>query len=163
MGKEDGDWEQDNINTSHNEYKGSRSYTTTTETMSSLCAQCHPSFHGTGSLPGGDSTGIDSDGQSPWFRHPIDIVLPSEGEYQYYNGGPGGTGAAPYSMVAPLARPDPQNVTDTSKINPGTDIVMCLSCHRAHGSDYFKLMRWDYKGWPAAGTNGCATCHTWKD
>jgi hypothetical protein len=66
-------------------------------------------------------------------------------------------------MVAPVARPDPDNVSNTVVVTPGTDIIMCLSCHRAHGSPYFKMLRWDYKGWPAGGgTNGCNVCHTSK-
>jgi hypothetical protein len=43
---------------------------------------------------------------------------------------------------------------------------MCLSCHRAHASSNFKMMRWDYKGWPAClpgCTNGCNVCHTTKN
>jgi len=157
LGKEDSDWEQDNTNTSHNEYQGALDFGITT-TISYLCGQCHGNagdggFHNSG--------GVGS--SSPWLRHPTDIVLAYEGEYQYYNGGPGGITPAPYSMIAPLARPNLSSIGDTSMITPGTDIIMCLSCHRAHGSPYFKLMRWDYKNWPGQGVNGCAVCHTWKD
>ena len=152
LGTEDRDWEQDNLNTSHNEYKGDIDFSNTTA-ISSLCEQCHEDFH---SITG---VGIES----PWLRHPTDIVLPSTGEYQYYNGGPGGTAAAPYSMIAPLARPNLATVADTSTINPGTDIVMCLSCHRAHGSPYYKLMRWDYKSDTLSeALSGCSICHTSK-
>lgn len=147
LGKEDSDWEQDNINTSHNEYQGALDFGITT-TISYLCGQCHGNagdggFHNSG--------GVGS--SSPWLRHPTDISLRNTGEYANYT---------TYSMVAPVARPNPDGVLVTTQVTPGTDIIMCLSCHRAHGSPYFKLMRWDYKNWPP-GNNGCTVCHTWKD
>lgn len=145
LGKEDSDWEQDNINTSHNEYKGSTS--STTNTISYLCATCHGKFH---TWQGG-ATEVGTD--SPWLRHPTDILLKNEGEYASYT---------TYSMTAPVARPSPDSVADTTAVTPGTDIIMCLSCHRTHGSPYYKMTRWDYKSWPGGGTNGCAVCHTWK-
>jgi predicted CXXCH cytochrome family protein len=42
----------------------------------------------------------------------------------------------------------------------GDAIVTCISCHRAHGSPYYKLLRWDYAG---SISTGCAYCHTSKD
>ena len=150
LGTEDDDWEQNDGNTTHNEYKGAVGFTDTS-TISSVCGQCHGDFHSSG--------GVGSN--SPWLRHPTDIVLPSTSskEYQYYNGGAGGTAATAYSMLAPLARPDLANITDTSKINPGTDIVMCLSCHRAHGSPNYKMIRWNNK----ENMTGCVVCHTSKN
>ena len=147
LGKEDSDWEQDNTNTSHNEYQGALDFGITT-TISYLCGQCHGNagdggFHNSG--------GVGS--SSPWLRHPTDIALRNTGEYANYT---------TYSMVAPVARPNPDAVLVPTQVTPGTDIIMCLSCHRAHGSPYFKLMRWDYKNWPP-GNSGCAVCHTSKD
>jgi hypothetical protein len=147
LGKEDPDWEQDNINTSHNEYKGSTS--SATDTISYLCAQCHGNFH---PWEGGPSeVGV----ATPWFRHPTDIALNSTGEYASYT---------TYSLVAPLARPDTDNVLDTTEVTPGTDIVMCLSCHRAHASPYYKSLRWDYKSSTlSTALSGCNVCHTSKN
>jgi len=145
LGLEDPDWEQDDSINSHNEYKGATS--NTLDTMSYLCAECHGDYHAE-SAPGEVGTG------SPWFRHPTDVVLTNDGEYAEYT---------TYSMVAPVARPNPGGGGVQSQVTPGTDIVMCLSCHRAHASPYYKIMRWDYRGWPASDTNGCAVCHTWKD
>jgi hypothetical protein len=145
-GKEDSDWEHDNVNTSHNEYQGSTS--SATNTVSYLCGECHGKFH---TWKGGAS---EVGTASPWLRHPTDIALKSTGEYAGYTF---------YDMSAPVARPNPDSVTDPTLVTPGTDIVMCLSCHRAHASPYFKMMRWDYKGWPASGTNGCNVCHTSKN
>lgn len=151
-GKEDPDWQHDNVNTSHNEYKGSTS--NATDTISFLCAECHGKFH---TWVGGPS---EVGTTSPWLRHPTDITLhssngPGFGEYTNYT---------TYSMVAPVARPDPDNVADPTRVTPGTDIVMCLSCHRAHASPYFKMMRWDYKSSTLSeALSGCNVCHTSKN
>ncbi|MBW2740277.1 MAG: hypothetical protein JRE64_15850 [Deltaproteobacteria bacterium] len=146
--------------TDHNEYKGATSPGTSSltspvnGTMSGFCAECHGFYHG--------SLGTETGGAaSPWLRHPTDFVLPSiiSKEYQYYNEGTGGTAAADYSILAPLARPNLATITSTSKINPGTDIIMCLSCHGAHATKYYKLMRWDNQ----ANMSGCVICHTSKN
>ncbi len=148
-GKEDTDWEQDNINTSHNEYQGATNFSTVS-TISYLCGQCHGNS-GSGGFH--NSLGVGS--ASPWLRHPTDIALKSTGEYANYT---------TYSLVAPVARPDPDNVINTAAVTPGTDIVICISCHRSHASPYYKLLRWDFKGWPGnAATNGCNVCHTSKN
>ena len=154
--------------TDHNEYKGvngpgadtGSATSPANETISGFCEECHGYYHGTSTTEGQEETGSSS----PWLRHPTDIVLPSTSskEYQYYNGGTGGTAAADYSILAPLARPNLATIISTSKINPGTDIIMCLSCHGAHATNFYKLMRWDYKNWPP-GTNGCNVCHTSKN
>ncbi len=143
--------------TDHNEYKGVNGpgaspagpTSPANNTMSGLCAECHGYYHGTGAAETGGTA-------SPWLRHPIDISLPSSGEYTNYT---------TYSIVAPVARVTVPETPSGTVTPSGTDndIVMCLSCHGAHATNYYKLMRWDYKGWPAAGTNGCATCHTWKE
>jgi hypothetical protein len=42
---------------------------------------------------------------------------------------------------------------------------MCLSCHRAHASQYSDILRWDYNNIFArsgAPETGCLTCHTKK-
>ncbi len=146
LGVEDTDWEQDDSNTSHNEYQGST--TGAPNTISYLCAECHGNYH---TWEGGSG---EVGTASPWFRHPTDIDMGDCDECASYT---------VYSMVAPVARPNPYNAT-ASVVNPGTDIVMCLSCHRAHASPNYKAMRWDYRGWPGNGEeNGCSVCHTWKD
>lgn len=147
LGKEDSNWEQDNINTSHNEYKGSSS--TSSDTISYLCAQCHGKFH---TWQGG---ALEVGTASPWLRHPTDIVLPGSGEYSSY---------LTYSMIVPVARPDTDTVPVTSQVIPGTDIVMCLSCHRAHASPNFKMLRWDVKSTSlSTAISGCNVCHTSKN
>jgi len=147
LGKEDPDWEQDSTNTSHNEYKGSTG--SSTDTISYLCAECHGKFH---TWTGG---AFEVGTASPWFRHPTDIALKSTGEYAAY---------ATYNMVTPVARPETFHVTSTAQVTPGTDIIMCQSCHRAHASPYFKLMRWDYKSTTlSTAISGCGVCHTGRN
>jgi predicted CXXCH cytochrome family protein len=136
----------------HNEYygvsnRGSEGTLSSpgSNSISGLCAECHGNFHGTGSGDIGDTPA--------WLRHPTDIVLTNSGEYTNYT---------TYSTVAPVARTSlgTINTGGTNNIvTPGTDIVMCLSCHGAHATNYYKLMRWDNQ----AGNSGCAVCHTSKN
>ena len=141
--------------TDHNEYKGATSPGTSSltspvnGTMSGFCAECHGYYHGSGT----DETGGTG---SPWIRHPTDFSLPSSGEYINYT---------TYSIVAPVARTDVSAVSDT--VNPGgttDDIVMCLSCHGAHATNFYKLMRWEYDSTSlATALEGCNVCHTSKN
>jgi hypothetical protein len=151
-GAEDSDWEATS-STDHNEYKGGTSHSTsqnwgTIDTISEFCAECHGDYH--------SSSGIGT--SSPWLRHPTDVTFPTTGEY---------TGYTTYSDIAPVARQTIANGTmqasATVTTGSGGDIVMCLSCHRAHASEWPKIMRWNYQGWPGAGTNGCGVCHTSKN
>jgi hypothetical protein len=155
-------WQASISSTDHNEYFGDTTMGASSltfpanNTISGLCAECHGYFHGTGTDECGGTA-------SPWKRHPTDTSLPSSGEYIAYT---------VYSTVAPVARTSawagwttgggaPSGTVTPTGTND--DIVMCLSCHRAHASPYFKMMRWDYKNWPASGTNGCNVCHTSKN
>jgi len=82
-------------------------------------------------------------------------VLPPTGEYAQYT---------VYSVEAPVMR---TTVADSISqvVTPGSDGPMCLSCHKSHGSDYPKMLRWDYQTMIAGGggSGGCFTCHTTKD
>jgi len=160
-GIEDNDWEFACSETDHNQYKGvngNSSYSDRT-TISYLCAECHGLFH--------DQSVIGT--QSPWLRHPTDFDLGSAStdEYKYYNGGSGAGNN--YSVIAPVASSDlSQGILST--VNPGsadgTAIVICLSCHRAHGSEYPDLLRWCYNdmvaGQQTTPNEGCFICHTTK-
>ena len=141
--------------TIHNEYYGASGTGTEStvstpggNTISGLCAECHGNFH-----QGADVT-EQSPVQSPWLRHSTDIVLTNSGEYTSYT---------TYSIVAPVARSSLYGTINTSGTNnivtPGTDVIMCLSCHGAHATNYYKLMRWDNQ----SDSSGCAVCHTEKD
>jgi len=156
-GLEDTDWNWAETTSAHNEYygvNGNAAYANK-RTINYSCAQCHGLFH---SDIGGPS--------SPWTRHPTDFSLGSAtgAEYSRYNPDVGGGGNT-YSLEAPIAR-DSVATDPSSSITVATSIVMCLSCHRAHGSDQPDILRWRYAGIQAgSGTTdtGCFTCHTCKN
>ncbi|GAB4486870.1 MAG: cytochrome c [Thermodesulfovibrionales bacterium] len=148
-GGEEASWEGQNPTaTKHNEYKGSSGAHAdsqnwgTIDTMSEFCAECHGDFH--------SSTGIGG-ASNPWVRHPTDTVLPNTADFGGYT---------QYSLTAPLARQAiPQSAGSGVTLN--SDIVMCLSCHRGHASNYYKALRWDYKNATlSTAISGCAVCHT---
>ncbi|GAB4388384.1 MAG: cytochrome c [Thermodesulfovibrionales bacterium] len=123
-------------------------------TMSGFCATCHGNFHGlSGSY--GQVAGMGDDVSGPFRRHPTDVALPAVGEYADYT---------VYSVEAPVARVAVLN-GPSAEVEPGNDVVMCLSCHVAHASDYPDMLRWDYEAMVAAGggSGGCFVCHTTKD
>lgn len=118
-------------------------------TISGFCATCHGYFHSV--------WGIGGDTSSPFTRHPTDVTLPNSGEYSAYT---------TYSVEAPVARAGTVPDSPSPNVNPGTDnaIVMCLSCHAAHGTNYPDILKWDYSTMIAggSGSGGCFTCHTQK-
>ncbi|GAB4486862.1 MAG: cytochrome c [Thermodesulfovibrionales bacterium] len=148
-GGEDPDWESTVNPGKHNEYKGvafanraaPRNWANIV-TISDFCAECHGAFHA--------SAGVGT-GTSPWLRHPTDHIIPNSGEYAAYTN---------WNVNVPVAR---QNIPNAASnvVAPGSDVVMCISCHRAHASPYPDALRWDYSAM-AAGT-GCFVCHTDKD
>jgi predicted CXXCH cytochrome family protein len=127
---------------------------TPNNSMSGFCSSCHSNFHSGGS--GGDT--VNNGVSGAFLRHPSDYVIKNEGEYGLYTS---------YDVTAPVARPTlAASVSDA--VNPGTDMVMCLSCHVSHGSPYDYLLRFDYAAM-SAGTfadaataqaeGGCMACH----
>lgn len=144
-------WQNYNA-TNHNEYYGAttpqpnctacHSNQWFSNTISGFCGSCHGNFH--------TLAGIGGDTASPFTRHPTDVTLPSSGEYSAYS---------IYSVETPIAR---QTVlaAPSGTVTPGIDIVMCLSCHTAHGSDYPDILRFGYST-AAAGTK-CLRCHSTK-
>lgn len=155
-GIEDASWQKLSEATAnkHNEYLGksggSDAFTSlsTSSTVTAYCCGCHAEFHKTSS-------------GSSWIRHPSDAVLPDrtpDSEYEAYT---------VFNPSAPVARPSLTVVSNT--VYKGADMVMCLSCHRPHGSPYEDLLRWNYKDQMNAGTDGpgagtgCFVCHTTKD
>lgn len=125
-------------------------------TISGFCATCHGSFHVLGDADMDiEFEGIGGDLVRPFKRHPTDIVLPNSEEYVNYTN---------YSVEAPVARTSvPSSMSAT--VTPSSDVVMCLSCHVAHASDYPDMLRWDYRTMIAngGGSGGCFTCHTEKN
>ena len=137
----------------HNEYRGYLNESTLeAHNITSFCCGCHGLFH----------TQISG---SAWIRHPSDDVIPSTGEYASAFGATGGSGIGNYNHLVPVAREDLSDIPDVSKVYLGEDMVMCLSCHRPHGSPYPDMLRWNYEDMQAGGigTGGCFACHTEKD
>lgn len=105
------------------------------------CIACHSNFCGSENQR--SSTG--------WIRHPTNTLLPMNGEYAGYE---------VYRKDVPVSYPDPK------KPERSTARVMCMSCHRPHGTPHLYLLRWDYSEIIASGgakTTGCFACHTKKD
>lgn len=149
LGEGVSDFELAVSNTSHNVYSAHA-----TQGISSFCNQCHGEFHGTGATETGGSA-------SPWKRHPTDYAL--------FTGGAGWTSAstdlnandAPIGLISIGANTTTSNYYSTGTIDETNSAVICLSCHRAHGTANLDLLRWDYSTIEAGGgtTDGCLSCH----
>ena len=125
--------------------------------MSGFCSTCHGNFHSSGA--GGDY--VDNGVSGAFLRHPSDYVIPNSGEYAAYTA---------YDLSAPVARPTLATAS-SGTVTPGTDMVMCLSCHDAHGSEYDFILKYDYTTMTAGAyadipaaqvAGGCLACHTEK-
>lgn len=97
-----------------------------------------------------------------WIRHPSDAVIPETGEYANAGGD-----SHLYDPLSPVAQ-ETVDATPETTVTPGSDMVMCLSCHRPHGSPYPDMLRWDYSEQIAGGgglsdDRGCFYCHTSKN
>ncbi|NVL90177.1 MAG: cytochrome c3 family protein [Desulfobacterales bacterium] len=158
-------WQNKDV-TSHNEYFGAITPMTeaclnchdggggpvisSTNTISGFCGTCHGNFH--------FLAGIGGDTSSPFTRHPTDVDLPGgTTEFAAYT---------TYSVEAPVGRTTvPDTASGTVTPGGGTDVITCLSCHGAHGTNYPDMLKWDYLTMNAGGggSGGCFTCHTEKD
>ncbi|MFZ5995308.1 MAG: cytochrome c3 family protein [Thermodesulfobacteriota bacterium] len=151
-GIEDPDWELTVGQADHNEYrdadKPAAPYSPGSANpmgISDFCAGCHRDYHSW------DLQNRNRDATGGWLRHPAgDTEIPSGGEYAAYTA---------YNPQAPVSRPVVSIVSST--VTPGVDRVMCLSCHRVHGSPYPDMLRWNYEN--MAKETGCYVCHTSKD
>jgi len=145
--------------TNHNEYLGvpeaKTGYTSlTNKSMTAFCCGCHGNFH------------VEQDSSGNWIRHPSNFIIPNSGEYSNAFSAESGIGI--YDPCSPVARPSGFagfNTGDPSGIvYLGIDMVMCLTCHRAHGSPYYKILRWNYKSMILSDAlYGCSKCHTSKN
>jgi len=130
VGIEASDWEQNPSSTSHNTYQGdsnTANYTphdpdnpTTTPaymstgTISQKCIGCHSLYHS------------ETSAGSIWIRHPVEVAIPNSGEF---------TNFTTYDPMLPVARPNVSaDDAGFSSIKLGSDVVSCVTCHRAHGS-----------------------------
>lgn len=153
LGIEDPDWEQSPAVDRHNVYQGrSGPYAGYLESgsISQKCVGCHGVFHS------------QTAGASTWIRHPVDVAIPNAGEFAEMS---------LYDPLVPVARRNvgPEDA-GFSTVNRGSDMVVCISCHRPHGSPYPAMLRWGYRDWPGIDSHtqqpaydGCAVCHTSKN
>lgn len=169
LGTEDPNWEVAPTNLLHNVYK-SQTNKDVKDSMGAFCAGCHQDFHAlgkgidpwTGTDNGGDPNTDNlisaNSGTTPWLRHPTNVNIPFDVNGEYF-----ALQNADYNPAIPLAQ---DLAANTHTIESG-DQVMCLSCHRAHASEYPDALRFNYSSMKAhngtgAGT-GCFFCHTTKD
>jgi predicted CXXCH cytochrome family protein len=175
IGVEDPDWEYSASTTDRNVYHGEArtdaSLNADKATISYFCSTCHGDYHaGAGVVYGGSTIGTN-----PWLRHPTDYDMAATDQTAEYRG------YTTYSVEAPVAADTTTTVNSISAQNTALGtmanatptanaaIVTCVSCHRAHGSPYADLLRWDYAGMDAGTTvtanagTGCFNCHTTKD
>ncbi|MEW6162918.1 MAG: cytochrome c3 family protein [Nitrospirota bacterium] len=150
-GAEVAGWQE--TDNAHNGYYGTDTQGESYQTISYLCSECHGNFHWHIALGGTTEVG----GTSPWLRHPTDIALAAS------TGGifttDYGTLGFAYNLETPVAFESP--VTTTTTFTTADARVMCLSCHRAHGSAYTDILRFNYADIKAgqAITTGCNRCH----
>jgi hypothetical protein len=123
------------------------------DSISSFCSLCHGDFHDQGDTTDG--------GSSPWKRHPTEIMIPVAwnvaGVTIDYENTPFGFSGGDYTTMT-TSTPYAADLSDSPR-------VVCLSCHRAHGSDYDDILRFDYTinanaGAGLGGTTGCLACHS---
>jgi len=182
-------WEFQPTALAHNQYKGYDRTSAEAEpligstsggdTINFFCGECHGLYHSSAT---GDTAATDEAGgvaqsspiaQDPWLRHPSDYDMGNtiaNSEYRSYADMSGNTGTNAYNPVAPVASAVVTAVLSSISFDNDTAIVNCISCHRAHGSPYADLLRWDYQymiagaGTPDGWNNkGCFACHTTKD
>ena len=167
-GYEDGSWEAGHPNhtpgtSAHNGYTGdpdphSGLQSSDKGDISGFCNGCHAFF--SSAYENNPQWGQKYQGH--WIRHPSDTYIPDSGEYADLGGE-----THLYDPLSPVAEESVDGAPDGT-VTPGSDLVMCLSCHRPHGSPYPDILRWDYAEQIAGGggltdDRGCFYCHTLKN
>ncbi|MDY6933982.1 MAG: cytochrome c3 family protein [Spirochaetota bacterium] len=168
-GFEDGDWEAGHPNhlpgtSAHNEYRGDPAshygiHASDRGDISGFCTGCHAYYSSAYAF---DDIQGQKNSHGNWIRHPSDSVIPDDGEYADVGGV-----SHLYDPLSPVGKPSIDSTPDTT-VTPGADMVMCISCHRPHGSPYADMLRWDYTEQVAGGggltdDQGCFYCHTLKN
>jgi hypothetical protein len=148
QGAEESDWEQTATSGKHNGYYGVSDYSSDA-TISYLCGECHGQFHANSNLGGTANVGSES----PWLRHPTDVALNFSDSSTFT------TDYTTYNTETPVGYTSP--TTNVTVVNTSS-IVICLSCHSAHGTQQPDILRFDYSTQLAGqgATNGCLRCHT---
>jgi hypothetical protein len=170
-GYEDPDYELTVSSGVHNQYIGMDRIAdsdSSPKTISHLCANCHGDFH-FGPLASGVTGDPATFAGDPWIRHPVDYDMGGlGGEFLGY----GAPAVGAYNVATPLGSKytgSPLELAPKATVTLASSaddaIIVCVSCHRAHGSPYDYSLRWNYKDWPGGvdAYNGCGDCHTAKD
>ncbi|MCM2357499.1 MAG: hypothetical protein NDI77_05075 [Geobacteraceae bacterium] len=155
--------------------------------FSSFCSACHGNFHGGNNETGSIDNGISRVGGA-WVKHPSNMRLGDSAKYgataytaavsnmQRTNPNPAG-----YDWKYPLVKADYDFTVKSVEASAsattvsGDDRIMCLTCHKAHATQFRNMTRWDVKahsfiasgesdfaGEPSNGDNpayGCGKCH----
>ncbi len=157
--------------------------------FSSFCSACHGDFHGgNGETRTVNNTNTRIGGA--WLRHPTNIKMNEAGSKygigtytkQVTNAQSTNPNPVGYDWRYPLIQPDDDftvSVTAAAMTDPltaiGDDRLSCLTCHKAHATQYDNMTRWDAQGHaflqngaddmngvPSNGDNpayGCGKCH----
>ena len=180
-GNEPGDWQYSKNSSDHNEYRGiagdaGKGLNDYPHTTTGYCTGCHGAFQA-GYLKADTTRTGQKDDNDNWILHPsswpIDPTIKNEFAYAF---NAGGTGNGTYDPNVPVARlalnptePDSSlDISNSGEVIFGKDMVICLSCHVAHGSQYPDMLRWDMEDMVVGTTGpgqgkGCFKCHTDKD
>jgi predicted CXXCH cytochrome family protein len=113
--------------------------------ISELCAKCHGDFHN----EAGTTADVGSS-SSVWLRHPTDVPIDTAWAI----------GNAGYTPDGDDYKNNPVGY-DNAIFDISAKRVICVSCHRAHGTANDDLLRWPYSTQIAGGGNeyGCLGCH----
>lgn len=143
--------------------RGEVSYNATD--MNLFCANCHGLFHGAANQ---DGTALND---GTWIRHPTDVSMATQKALgatltpSLQEGNNWLAAVAAQGTVAGVAAVDAVVVGSNGT---ATDVVMCLSCHVAHGGPYGDLLSYPYDasnnvagGATPARSIGCETCHSY--
>ncbi|NPA39514.1 MAG: cytochrome c3 family protein [Thermodesulfobacteria bacterium] len=161
-GTEDPNYELNPDTTHHNGYYASTS-PTDPASINYLCGECHGVFH---------RDTYNGTYASPWLRHPTDFDMNTVAYKEYgnypnptlFSGKLGVSAVGDYFADVPVGNTQGAVLSKVLQ-SSGDAIVLCLSCHRAHGSPYPDLLRWDYSACQAGSPSadcGCLACHTSK-
>jgi predicted CXXCH cytochrome family protein len=113
-------------------------------TINALCAKCHGNFHKTSAEGAGETTNADG----AWIRHPTENSIPTD--WDIYSA----------TIDADDAKHNPVGY-EAETVSNANKRVMCISCHRAHGTANDDLLRWAYSTQDAGSglEYGCLGCH----
>lgn len=97
--------------------------------MSGWCLSCHTAFNDNANM------------------HPVNVAVPLTYNNYVKTGDFTGTVDVAFDALVPFERGETDGslllADSTIGVEDGNDVVMCLSCHRAHASAFDNALRWD--------------------